>query len=399
MLFGWIIVVVMFINCILVSSFLDKDSNILVNDGYGQDSIIHSKLLTIKDDFTKYLTKFHSQSCLMEVISVISEECDKLSDESISKIAYELTICSFKKIGKRIPLCSQSKPNSENSKNINNINTCLKEFEGDIWTTYSTFTQHIDNLCFFYKSIIWEKSSDFLLMKLANSSLGILNELQSSMQIAHNLFSYQERMSLDLNSNISEAIDKIGNVNKLLDNYSEIESKLKNELNEIESKLKNNIIINNIGTLLDDKGGIMNTFTFFFIYFTILLCVSLLIGEKGKMMLCGIISIGCEVYIVNPRFNGVQHNTIDMIYIKMIVFASRVLYYIIAGGLVVVGLCCKNSKKELNRREMTFSEVKSVLGMTPMWVRKYFSRVENQNDNLAEDFKKMVRNMKNQVDN
>lgn len=369
-----------------------NDNNVLSNTNT-QDALIHAKLLNVKDDFLKYLTRFHSQSCLMEVISTISDECEKLSDESISRISFDLTICSFKKIGKATPICSRSESH------LNNINLCLKEFEGDIWTTYSTFTQHIDNLCFFYKSIVWEKSSEFLFMKLANSSIGILNELQSSMQIAQSLFLFQEKMSIDLSSNITEAIDKIGNVNKLIDNYTEIESKIRNELNEIESKLKNNIIITNIGILLDDKGGIMNTFTFFFIYYTALLVASLIIGEKGKMILCGIICSGCEVYIVNPRFNSVRINTIEMIYMKMALFASRVLYYIIGGVLVGISLCWRK-RKDSRKRDITFSEVKSALGMTPVWVRKYFSRVENQNDNLAEDFKKMVKSfMSNKAEN
>lgn len=47
---------------------------------------------------------------------------------------------------------------------------CSKELEGDSWNTYTTFFTHSENICFYYRSLLWYEKSEETINKLAKSS-------------------------------------------------------------------------------------------------------------------------------------------------------------------------------------------------------------------------------------
>lgn len=124
----------------------------------------------IKSEFSNFLKKFKSNSCIMEVFSYSQKKCEELNDDEYSLLALRMTICILEKSGKKLNFIC----------NFEDIKTCLAKVEGDLWTTYVTFLQHIDNLCFYYKTLLWEKSSEFLYSKLLNNSMLVLNGLTES---------------------------------------------------------------------------------------------------------------------------------------------------------------------------------------------------------------------------
>ena len=106
----------------------------------------------------------------MEVFSHSQKKCEELNDNEYSELSIRMTMCIYEKSGKKISFKCD----------FTELESCLSKIEGDAWTTYITFLQHIDNLCFYYKTILWEKSSEFLFGKLFNHSIIVLNGLTES---------------------------------------------------------------------------------------------------------------------------------------------------------------------------------------------------------------------------
>ena len=131
------------------------------------------KKIEIKSEFSNFLKKFKSNSCVMEVFSYSQKKCEELNDDEYSTLSLRMTLCIGEKSGKKINFVCD----------FNDIKKCLANVEGDLWTTYVTFLQHIDNLCFYYKTLLWEKSSEFLYAKLVNNSMQVLNGLAESKNI------------------------------------------------------------------------------------------------------------------------------------------------------------------------------------------------------------------------
>lgn len=72
----------------------------------------------------------------------------------------KLTKCFYDLSGKYFQEClSEEKPS-----------LCTKQLNGDSWTTYLAFYNHVDNLCFYYKGIIWQEESEKAINELFASA-------------------------------------------------------------------------------------------------------------------------------------------------------------------------------------------------------------------------------------
>ena len=361
-----------------------------------------TSLLNLPSDFTSFLTKFQSQSCLIDVFQKYSFDtnCDNLPDEVTAAISYDLTICSYTKIGKTHPICSSKK-----------VYDCLKLLEGDLWTTYITYSQHINNLCFYYKTQIWEKSSQFILEKLVNSSVGILSDLRSSSEIAKDIFKSHEKFAVDLKKNISFTLKKIDDVNEFFDNYTKTEEKIKNHLSDLEEKLnKNKIQIETAVHFFEDKLSYLslyhtdkensNPFTNVYKFYGCLilseiLIYLLLLDTFSMLFLLDILFILYEIFILNKVISVLSY----IINIEYIVTASRISYIAIIAIVVMMNnkytsrgrIHCHHNYYNSSNTKLTITEVKNYLTVTPIWVKKYISKVSprNQSEMLMKAYKEM----------
>ena len=60
--------------------------------------------------------------------------------------------CQFEKSGRNFTQCVDHIPFKE----------CTMKINGDEWTSYQAFYNHVDNMCFFYKSEVWQENSEKL---------------------------------------------------------------------------------------------------------------------------------------------------------------------------------------------------------------------------------------------
>jgi hypothetical protein len=118
-----------------------------------------------------------SNPCFAKTVEDLIKSCDDLDDDSHSRVnsntflllefALELTNCHLKKSGKKTFFCPINKEFQE----------CSNEIEGDAWNTYTTFYTHSENICFYYKSLLWYAESD----KMINQLSYVAKEVSNSM--------------------------------------------------------------------------------------------------------------------------------------------------------------------------------------------------------------------------
>lgn len=61
-------------------------------------------------------------------------------------MALKLTNCLLEKARKQVVHCSPRE----------DIEDCTSLLSGDSWTSFTNFFTHIDNLCYYYRSLVWE---------------------------------------------------------------------------------------------------------------------------------------------------------------------------------------------------------------------------------------------------
>ena len=175
----------------------------------------------------------------MNIFNNVKLNCDnEKTDEINSLFSYKMTECFFNSIGKTLPKCKYSF-NIENV-NYQDLKICIKNLEGDAWTTFINFQSHIDNLCFFHKTLIWEKSSEFLFSKMLNSTLGILSELSSGSTLAKRILQEQEKFSSQLKDNMTDTLEEFKKIQNYFESFEKLEAKIKNDMDYIENKISKN---------------------------------------------------------------------------------------------------------------------------------------------------------------
>ena len=362
------------------------------------------KLAEIKYEFQSFLKKYKSNSCIMQVFSNFKHDCDEMTDDLNSRLSMELTLCLYNSMNKKIPADCHSR----------NSTNCLQYLEGDAWTTYITFSHHIDNLCFYYKTLIWEKSSEFLFTKLLNASVGVLTEISQSSKIAQEMLTTHERLSSQMESNFVETLDSFRNFNQFFENYTRSEEILKENIAALETKINSsNDKMNSIAKYVDEKIQYLYYFSEFFIdkernsnslyFFFILICLCFIFTSfKSTKKLRSFFIFFVLGFLLFEKF---ALNSLCECYcgssqflINFGVVCCYVIFYIFrfifSISLIIIFLvkCYKyhqsqNEKK--NKQYHLLSDYKSYLNLTPVWMKKYFSKIKFQNEELIGKFKKM----------
>lgn len=377
------------------------------------------KLILLKNEFNSFLTRYKSNSCIMKIFSNFKSQCDNLNDQENSKLSLKMTLCVYSSLQRTINIpCNLDIDKSENNISIKELYTCIKSLKGDIWTTFITFSQHIDNLCFYYKTLVWEKSSEFLFQKLMNTSLNVLTELSQSYDLAEKMFSKQENFSVQVEKNLAETLSSFNNINQFFENYTRVEEKLKENINVLENKINsNNEKIIDVVNYIDEKLVILkfmyeffntnnssNSLLFFLILFSLLWFLTMIKSLKSSRIIMNtllFIFFLIEKFLLPQFFQNFSFVDLTFIYYNLIFYVLRVFYCLVFLTVICLKhfyykpknkeMCRKNQSdyiKDESSKEL-WSEYKRILNFTPVWMKKYFSKIKMQNDYLIEKFQTM----------
>jgi len=442
----------------------------------------------LNKEYSSFLKKYEKDSCIMQVFNTAKLNCNSEKTDEINPFfAYKMTQCFFKSVGKKLPECKQEQQfelyNESNSEAFLNIKKCIKNLEGDAWTTFINFLNHIDNLCFFHKTLLWEKSSEFIYSKMLNSSISILTELSQGSNIAKRILLEQEKFSSQLKDNMTDTLEEFKKIQTYFESFEKLEAKIKNDMLFIEEKInKNNQnLLNTLKKLSSNfkcidgfffnKSGdfILKFYVFLFVYTWIFAFNSNVNRLKIKLFFIIIFFLCCEKLLfeksskknskdsndlkINKNFIRINNNLEDeflhtnnsnssngfikdkfeifqslkfsfatllnstfafdnylekdnFLYFNRFesFFYSLYLYvYRLLCFLILNIICCiikgnqylkENDKNYFekflssNRTSGYFSNISNSKGsITPLWMKKYFSRIQDKNEELLEKFK------------
>jgi hypothetical protein len=354
-----------------------------------------NQLQTVKKEFRLFMKKYESNSCIMDIFSDFQNQCEEIDDRLTNIIAYRMTMCIYKGLNKRI---------ETDGCNINlDSSSCIRQLEGDSWTTFITFTQHTDNLCFYYKTLIYEKSTEFLFTKLLNSSLSVLNELQGGAVLAEKILTFQQDFSNQLNDNLVDTIEKFKNINSFLEHYAKLEEELKANMGALEVKLTSNNekvngmveyfnnkfeLFRNLNVFIGAGDSSVNSVNFYFaillmaFIFTLADCLS---GIRLLLMSLIVCFFLIERYYISLLFNHSSFLDLSQLYYILIFYALRLVYIVVLASIMYIRY--SSHKRKANEVSLMYSDCKSYFNITPAWMRKYFTRMKMQNDYLLEKFR------------
>jgi hypothetical protein len=82
------------------------------------------------------------------------------------------------------------------------IDTCTSQLRGDSWTSYSNFYTHIDNLCYYYRSLIWEEKTEKLVTGLSQSAESTRAMLDQNLESTREILKSQSALKEDLQKSV-----------------------------------------------------------------------------------------------------------------------------------------------------------------------------------------------------
>jgi len=492
----FLLIIILMVN-FTVSKNVDKNNNKQSQNNYYSIAISKNENFYsfLHQEYSNFLKTYEKNSCIMTVFNKARLNCnDENSDEINSVMAYKMTECYFNSIGKNFPECiiNYNSNSSNLGEDFSQIKPCVKHLKKEAWTTFINFKNHIDNLCFFHRSLIWEKSSEFLFSKMFNSTIGILAELSNGSSIAKRILLEQEKFSNQLKDNMTDTLEEFKKIQNFFESFEKLEGKIKNDMLYIEEKInKNNIQliktferfsdnIQNIDGFLFNKNGefILKYYLFLFIYVWIFAFNSNIYRIRIKLFILVISFFLVEKFIIkktniqknikNSNFDynnfkqNIKDNYKDILYenqgnyssindeehiyinfqilekikINLITLLNSTfsldnyfdtnensyfgqietyffyiyLYCFRTLCFIVLNIVCciqKNSSNQERNKSMFeklfFNESSSSIfanisnskigNITPLWMKKYFSKIEDKNDELLEKFRFLKRKL------
>jgi len=197
----------------------------------------------LNQEYSHFLKQYEKNSCIMEVFNNLKLNCNSEKSDEINPVfAYKMTECFFNSLGKEFPECTTTSAEAAdfNYSSFHEFKECIRRLKGDAWTTFTNFENHIDNLCFFHKTLIWEKSSEFIYSKMLNSTIGILAELSHGSNIANRILVEQEKFSSQLKDNMTNTLEEFKKIQTYFESFEKLEAKIKNDMIFIERKINKN---------------------------------------------------------------------------------------------------------------------------------------------------------------
>ncbi|KAL0487889.1 2 TM domain-containing transmembrane protein [Acrasis kona] len=172
--------------------------------------------------------------CWKEAISNLEEGCkSKNSDESRSKLAVALANCHLQKSGMRTFDCTREMT----------VRECTKDMLSSpiAFNTYTEFTTHVDNICFYVQSEMFQENTEKSVNLLLDSSEQVNSKLIHIGQETEKV-----KKNIDNSIEQQEKLLKIqSHLNVMLDNIKAQETKyfedMKNSWHQVSTGLKQGI--------------------------------------------------------------------------------------------------------------------------------------------------------------
>ena len=329
------------------------------------------KFIEIKLKYSNLLQQYKSNSCIFSIFLSLEKKCSFLTDEILIKLSYELTLCYLEKFGKNFE-CK------------NEINSCVSKLKGDLWTTYMNFYNNINNICYYYKILEYEKNNDLIVNKIFNYSNKIFENLLISNEISKEIIFLNKNLNDEIKKSLNENFNKINDINNVIKKFENYEKILNKTFENYENKILNNkkeieFIYNFFSNVFFYFNlNKINFFKFYSILFVLILCLNFIFNNNNfsNKIFLFLILILIEISFIYKLKEKIYFNIILIIFRFFCFFIVFFVFFIEKNN---------NNNYFFNKDEkkiyMTFTDVKNYMNNTPIWAKNLNYNINKYNNN------------------
>ena len=337
------------------------------------------KFIEIKSKFSNILQQHKSNSCIFSIFLSLEKKCSFLTDEILIKLSYKLTLCYLKKFGKNFE-CK------------NNINSCVSKLKGDLWTTYLNFYNNINNICYYYKILEYEKNSDLIINKIFNYSNKIFENLLISNEISKEIIYLNNNLNNEIKKGLEENFNKINDINNVIKKFENYEKILNKTFENYENKILNNkkeieFIYNFFSNVFFYFNlSKINFFKFYSILFILILCLNFIFNNNNNFsnkIFFILILILIEISFIYKLKEKIYFNIILIIFRIFCFFIIFIVFFIEKNNNNNNNYIFNKDEKKIY---MTFTDVKNYMNNTPIWAKNLNYNINKYNNNNKSSF-------------
>ena len=324
------------------------------------------KFLEIKSTYSNLLQQHKSNSCIFSIFLSLEKKCSFITDEILINLSYKLTLCYLQKFGKKFE-CK------------NNVNSCVSLLKGDLWTTYINFYNNINNICYYYKILEYEKNNDLIVNKIFNYSNKIFENLLITNEISKEIIFLNNNLSKEIKKGLDDNFNKINNINNAIKNFQNYEKILNKTFQEYENKILNNkkeieFVYNFFSNIFFHFNlSKINLFKFYSILFFFILCVNFIFNNNNNLtnkIFLLLILILIEISFVYKLKEKIYFNIILIIFRLFCIFIVFLTCFFVKNN---------NNNYYFNKQEkkiyMTYTDVKNYMNNTPIWAKNLYYNI------------------------
>ncbi|XP_051914749.1 uncharacterized protein LOC127596375 [Hippocampus zosterae] len=119
--------------------------------------------------------------CWASTLEQLDTHCAELTSESQGLLALKFTHCHLSSSGRNFPACPEG----------SGVSRCTASMDTVAFNTYTEFFTHAHAICHFLQSEAWHNRAENTMHRLTESSAGVVEQLQSTQQMAEELMEAQ----------------------------------------------------------------------------------------------------------------------------------------------------------------------------------------------------------------
>ena len=125
-----------------------------------------------RSQFETYREQATKDDCWRRAVSHLNETCRNMSQNSQQKLAIAFANCHWLSAGRRSYECTEDMSISE----------CTEEMSESAFDVYTQFYNHIEDVCFYLQSQLWQEKTEQLIGDLSDTSHLAVQKMTESLE-------------------------------------------------------------------------------------------------------------------------------------------------------------------------------------------------------------------------
>lgn len=136
-----------------------------------------SDIQELKDSYSFLRRQSDSNSCISTIFKSLEHTCDTLEEQSQARLALGMANCHLARSNKQQYPCDPEQ----------DFAGCTSQMSSDAWNSYTMFFTHVQQCCFYFKTLEWQENTSLLIKGLVEVSAKVRTDLEINSQQVHQL--------------------------------------------------------------------------------------------------------------------------------------------------------------------------------------------------------------------